>query len=195
MTATRRQTPARDDDALDELRERVANALEGSAEDVLAAHRAIASALDADPGDPELRRLHRELVDEGAIARLHALERVRAAIGRLADAGPVSEIIDRAPGEAATALELDRVLLSRVHDGWLVAEALHCEGDGKAAAQTLARLRDAPVQIGYPLIEGELLRRRRAAIVTAEDGDPATRQANWEVMRWSEYAADRKSVV
>ena len=80
-------------------------ALEGSAEDVLAAHRAVAAALDADPDDAELRRLHRELVDEGAIARLQALERVRAAVGRLADAGPVSEIIDRAPAEAAAALD------------------------------------------------------------------------------------------
>jgi LuxR family transcriptional regulator, regulator of acetate metabolism len=187
MSATRPRVS--DDDTLEELRERVANALEGSVEDVLDAPRAIAAALDAGPDDVELRRLHRELVDEGAIARLNALERVRAAIGRLAEAGPVSEIIDRAPGEAAAALELDRVLLSRVDDGWLVAEALHCEGDAKAAAQTLARLRDTPVQIGYPLIEGELLRRRRAAVVSAADGDPATRQANWEIMRWTAYVA------
>jgi DNA-binding CsgD family transcriptional regulator len=172
-----------------ELRERVAGALEGSAEDVLAAHRALAAALDADPEDAELRRLHRRLVDQGAIARLAALERVRAAVGRLADAGPVSEIIDRAPAEAAAALELDRVLLSRIDDGWLVAEALHCACDAKAATQTLARLRDAPVQIGYPLIEGELLRRRRAAVVTAADGGGVgpDRQANWEIMRWSAY--------
>jgi LuxR family transcriptional regulator, regulator of acetate metabolism len=172
---------------LDELRARVAEALEGSADDVLAAHRAIAAALDADPDDAGLRALHRELVDEGAIARLHTLERVRAAVGRLADAGPVSEIIDRAPGEAAAALALDRVLLSRIEDGWLIAEALHCEGDARAATQTLARLRDAPVQIGYPLVEGELLRRRRPAVVTAADGEPESRQAFWEVMRWSAY--------
>jgi len=178
-----------EDRVLDELRTRAASALEGSAEEVLAALRAIAAALDADPGDAELRRLHRELVDEGAIARLQTLERVRAAIARLADAGPVSEIIDRAPGEAAAALDLDRVLLSRVDEGWLVAEALHCEGDARAAAQTLARLGDAPVQIGYPLIEGDLLRRRRAAVVTVADGDPATRQAHWEIMRWTAYVA------
>jgi len=171
----------------EELRDRVAGALEGSAEDVLATHRALTAALDAAPDDAELRQLHRELVDHGAIARLEALERVRAAVGRLADAGPVSEIIDRAPAEAAAALALDRVLLSRIDDGWLVAEALHCEGDAKAATQTLARLREAPVQIGYPLIEGELLRRRRAAVVTAADGEPESRQANWEIMRWSAY--------
>ena len=68
MTAT----GVSDANVLDQLRERVAGALEGGAEDVLAAHRALTAALDADPGDADLRRLHRELVDEGAIARLTA---------------------------------------------------------------------------------------------------------------------------
>jgi DNA-binding CsgD family transcriptional regulator len=175
--------------SLDELRAQVDTALAGEVDDVLAAHGALAVALDADPASDELRALLAELVQEGAIARLRALERVHDALARLADAGPISEIIERAPTEAATAIELDRVLLSRVDDGWLVAEALHWEGDAKSAEQTLARLRAAPVQIAYPLVEGELLRRRRAAIVTAEDGDPATRQANWEVMRWRDYVA------
>jgi DNA-binding CsgD family transcriptional regulator len=171
------------------LRAQVDQALAGNVDDVLAAHDALAAALDADPGDDELRALIAELVRDGAIARLRLLEGVRAALARLADAGPVSEIIERAPAEAAAAIGLDRVLLSRVEDGWLVAEALHSEGDAKGAEQTLARLRAAPVQIAYPLVEGELLRRRRAAIVTAEDGEPATRQANWEVMRWRDYVA------
>ena len=109
------------------MREQVDKALAGDVDDVLAAHAALAAALDADPGDDELRAL--------------------------------------------------------------VAEALHCEGDATRAQQTLARLRAAPVQIAYPLVEGELLRRRRAAIVTAENGEPATRQANWEVMRWRDYVA------
>jgi DNA-binding CsgD family transcriptional regulator len=169
------------------LREQVGQALAGDVDDVLAAHAAVAAALEADPASEDLRALLDELVDEGAIARLRMLERVRAALARLADAGPVSEIIERAPAEAAIAIELDRVLLSRVEDGWLVAEALHWDGDAKSAEQTLARLRAAPAQIAYPLVEGELLRRRRAAIVTPEDGDPATRQANWEVMRWGDY--------
>jgi LuxR family transcriptional regulator, regulator of acetate metabolism len=176
-------------DGLDQLRARVGEALDGDVDDVLAAHEALAAALDADPGSDELRALIAELVQEGAIARLRVLERVRAALARLADAGPVSEIVERAPAEAAAAIDLHRVLLSRVEDGWLVAEALHWEGDAKNAEQTLARLRSAPVQIAYPLVEGELLRRRRAAIVTPDDGEPATRQANWEVMRWTAYLA------
>jgi DNA-binding CsgD family transcriptional regulator len=129
-----------------------------------------------------------ELVAEsGAMAPLQAFERVRSALVRLGDAGPLSEIVERAPAEAAAAAELDRVLLSRIDDGVLVAEALH-GGDDRAG--TLARLQDAPVTLGYPLIEGEMLRRRRAMIVTrAESDPPASRQAWWEIMRWSDYVA------
>jgi LuxR family transcriptional regulator, regulator of acetate metabolism len=168
----------------DDLRARVEQALAGDVDDVVAAY----DALDEVRDKPELLGLREELARE-AVARLKVLERVRAAVGRLNDAGPVSEIIERAPAEAAAAIELDRVLLSRVEDGWLVGEALHWEGDAKSAEQTLARLRAAPAQIAYPLVEGELLRRRRAAIVTAAEGDPGTRQANWDVMRWEGYVA------
>jgi DNA-binding CsgD family transcriptional regulator len=175
--------------ALEDLRARVDQALQGDVDDLLAAHQALAAALEVDHADAELRILAGRLAEEGALARLRVLERVRAAVSHLADAGPVSEIIDRAPGEAATALDLDRVLLSRLDEGWLVAEALHCADDERASEQTLARLRAAPAQLGYPLVEGELLRRRRAAIVTPADGEPATRQAHWEVMRWSAYLA------
>jgi LuxR family transcriptional regulator, regulator of acetate metabolism len=172
-----------------DLRARVDEALGGDVEDLLAADHAVAAALEADPADAELRSLARRLTEEGALARLRVLERVHAATAHLADAGPVSEIIDRAPGEAATALDLDRVLLSRLEEGWLVAEALHVSDDQRGAEATLARLRAAPVRVGYPLVEGELLRRRRAAIVTPATGEPATRHGHWEVMRWRDYLA------
>jgi DNA-binding CsgD family transcriptional regulator len=123
-----------------------------------------------------------ELVAEsGAIAPLQAFERVRAALLRLGEAGPLSEIVERAPAEAAAAIELDRVLLSRVDDGVLVAEALH-------GADVLSSLQEAPVKLGYPLIEGEMLRRRRAQIVTEADSDPS-RQAFSDAMGWRSYVA------
>jgi LuxR family transcriptional regulator, regulator of acetate metabolism len=123
-----------------------------------------------------------ELVAEsGAIAPLQAFERVRATILRLGDAGPLSEIVERAPAEAAAAVELDRVLLSRVDDGVLQAEALH-------GADVLPSLQEAPVKLGYPLIEGEMLRRRRAQIVTEADSDPS-RQAFSAAMGWRSYVA------
>jgi DNA-binding CsgD family transcriptional regulator len=115
-------------------------------------------------------------------ARLHALEHVRAAIARLAEIGPTSELVDQAPRHAAEALGLDRVLLSRVHDQTLVAEALHAP----AAAETLARLRAAPARLDYPVVEGELLRRRRPLLVRA--ADPG-RRAFGDVLAWGDYVA------
>jgi DNA-binding CsgD family transcriptional regulator len=127
-----------------------------------------------------------DLVD-GLRARLEVLEGVRTAIGRLADLGPVSEIVDRGPVEAATALDLDRVLLSRIDEGSLVAEALHAPQDPDGAAVTLARLQQAPVRIDYPLVEGEVLRRRRPQLVAPAEGEPRGRQAFAEVMGWDVY--------
>jgi DNA-binding CsgD family transcriptional regulator len=107
---------------------------------------------------------------------LAAITRADAALDRLAAAGPISEIVARAPREAATAAGLERVLLSRVHDGLLVVESAHEVPDGLD-----------PAPLAYPVIEGELLRRRRAAIVDA--GEPPSRQAFWPAMRWHGYVA------
>src|SRR3954447_15340204 len=120
--------------------------------------------------------------------RLRVLEAVLEAADRLADAGPVSEIVDHAPAECCRALALDRCVLSRIDDGALVAEAVHV-ADGAAPAVRDA-LKGAPVRLGYPLLEAEMLRRRRAAIVPApEDGDAAARHAFAGVMGWGEHLA------
>ncbi len=129
------------------------------------------------------------LSTEALEARLAAFEGTRAAIGRLAELGPVSEIVDRAPVEAAAALGLDRVLLSRVDEGALVAEALHAPGDPAGAAVTLARLQEAPVPIDYPLVEGEVLRRRRPQLVAPAAGEPRGRHAFADVLDWGVYVA------
>jgi len=124
---------------------------------------------------------------EERLERLAALEAVQEAADRLAEAGPVSEIVDRGPAEAAHALHLDRVVLSRVDDGSLAAEAVHLrEGD---AVALLDALREAPVRLGYPLLEAELLRRRRAVIVPAPAPEEAARHAFADVIGWGEHVA------
>ncbi|HEX2105919.1 MAG TPA: LuxR C-terminal-related transcriptional regulator [Solirubrobacteraceae bacterium] len=124
---------------------------------------------------------------EERLERLARLEAVHDAADRLAEAGPASEIVDRGPGEAARALDLDRVVLSRVDDGLLAAEAVHLR-DGDAAA-VLGVLRDNPVRLGYPLFEAEMLRRRRAVVVAAPAPEEAARHAFADVMRWGEHIA------
>jgi DNA-binding CsgD family transcriptional regulator len=158
-------------------------------DDALAAR--LAARLDslADDDARELHRLARVLAEGGVLSRLRALERVQAAADRLAEAGPVSEIVDRAPAAACQAIGLDRAVLSRIDDGWLVAEAAHCVAGAGDGAATLAALREAPVRLGYPLLEAEMLRRRRAVVV-GDPGEGATgRHAFAEVMRWGEHVA------
>ena len=69
--------------------------------------------MSANPGEHTLSAAE---VDE-RLERLRVLEAVHDAADRLADAGPVSEIVDRAPAEACRALALHRCLLSRIDDG------------------------------------------------------------------------------
>jgi DNA-binding CsgD family transcriptional regulator len=111
---------------------------------------------------------------------LDVLERVRVGVGRLADAGPPSVLLERAPAEAAEAVGLDRVLLTRIADGELVAESLWVGGAAAAVGEL------EPVVLGYPLVEAEALRRRRPLMVEVEEGG---RHAFWEALRWRSYVA------
>jgi len=120
---------------------------------------------------------------------MSSCERVRDAIERLAELGPVSEIIERAVEEAAPAIELDRVLLSRIENGALVAERLHLGTGDELPAAVLARLQASTIPLEYPLIECELLRRHRAALVAGVDPDMRGRHAFLAVMGWTEYVA------
>ena len=140
----------------------------------------------------EVRELHhhaRQLLDEGVIARLRALERVRDAIARIEELGPVSELVDRAPQHAAEAAGLERVLLSRLDDGALVAEALHVDGDPDGAAALVARLRARRVVVDYPMAEGEIMRRRRPLLVPYGDADARAGGPFGDALRWRDYVA------
>jgi len=117
----------------------------------------------------ELHRRARQLLDEGVVARLRALERVGDAIGRIEELGPVSELVDRAAQHAAEAAGLERVLLSRVEDGALVAEALHVDGDPDAAqAACIGR-----AEVMGRIMLTELVRRRVLAPPTASSQEPS----------------------
>jgi DNA-binding CsgD family transcriptional regulator len=109
----------------------------------------------------------------------------RDTLDRLLELGPVSELLERAPEEAALALDLERVLLSRVEEGLLLPESLYVRGSPEAAASTLEQLRRGPVKLDYPLVEGEVLRRRRPQLV--QETDTPGRRAYTEVMGWGDY--------
>ncbi len=155
------------------------------------AHRALCALLTGagEAEADELLALAGRLVREGYEARLEAHERVAAALARLAELGPVTEIVDRGALEACAAVDLDRVVLSRVDDGALLAEAVHWRDDPGMAATTLALLREGPVRLDYPLIESEMVRRRRPLLVAHPDADPRGRPANAAIIGWRDFVA------
>lgn len=104
---------------------------------------------------------------------------------RLADLGPPSEIRNGSPAVAAAALDLDRVLLTSIRDGMLVAEGLHVAG--ASSEVLLATLREHPVALDYPLVEGEIMRRRRGQVVRAAGGASSGRRAFTDILGWEDY--------
>jgi LuxR family transcriptional regulator, regulator of acetate metabolism len=191
--------PARARD--DELDARVATAMEHVAAvlsapesaalpkvaDFHTAHREVEDALrmvveqlrDGHPGRAglwstliELHQVQRELVEQRLVQRLEALERVRAALGRLRELGPVSEILRRAAAELSDSSGLDRVLLSQVKEARLLPVHAHFRDDEAGAARAVEALRESPLALEYPVIETELMRRRRATIVRNPGGNP-----------------------
>ena len=158
----------------------------GSATALLDLFRDVAGAIEAElPSGSraiELQALGRRIVEEGALAPLLALERVRDAATRLGEAGPVSEVIERAPGEVAGAVGLDRVVLGRVEEGYLVVAAIHA-GPGDEALRT--KLKECRVRLAYPLVEAEIARLRQARLIRAS-GTAGARMAYSETMHWSE---------
>ncbi|HWI21208.1 MAG TPA: LuxR C-terminal-related transcriptional regulator [Baekduia sp.] len=119
--------------------------------------------------------------------RLDAALRLNVVLDELRDLGPASEILERAPAAAAGAAGLERVVLSRVEDGSLIAEAVFVAGDPAAAAALLSELQARPVRIEYPLVEGEVLRRRKPQLIEAASKDLQGRAANVELLNWEQF--------
>jgi DNA-binding CsgD family transcriptional regulator len=121
--------------------------------------------------------------------RAEALERAHAAAARLRDGDSPERVLERAPRALAESSSLARVVLSRIRDGAMHVEAVYVRGAPHDAEAALARLAATPVRLAPPLIEAEMLRRRRATVVSgAQLGDRAHRPLA-TVMGWGSYVA------
>ncbi len=121
--------------------------------------------------------------------RFEALSGVRQAIDSLRSVTSPASMLSQAPAALCGASKLHRVLLSLTGEGQMVAEAAHFSGDRSGAADVLSRLRAAPIALEHPLIETELLRRRRATIVDDAQVHPRVDRRLVELMGWTSYAA------
>jgi LuxR family transcriptional regulator, regulator of acetate metabolism len=161
----------------------------------LNSYRELANSLDdalAERGEGTLREMHaqaRELVEHALGRLVLGAEHGRMAMARLREIGPPSELLEVAPAEAASAALLDRVLLSRLENGFLWAESLYVAEDPAGTARLLDQLQAAPVKLDYPLVEWEVLRRRRPLLVCVDEVDDQQRHAFGSLMRWRRYVA------
>jgi DNA-binding CsgD family transcriptional regulator len=151
-------------------------------------------AVSAELGDPwaqatQLHRAQLELLRRRYERRFEALERVHAALVRLREISSPAVMISRAPEELCLASEFDRVVLSRIHDGRLVAESAWFDGDPDGAARVLEELRSLAPRLQHPMIETEVMRRRRATIVLEARLHPRVHREMADLMGWVSYAA------
>lgn len=125
-------------------------------------------------------------------ARFEALERVQAAVGELREVTSPRQMLARAPAALCAGSAFERALFSQVKGGRMVAEAAYFAGGGAGQQQAvaiLAELQANPVRLEHPLIETELLRRRRATIVVDADVHPRVDRRTARLMGWRSYAA------
>ena len=106
---------------------------------------------------------------------------------RLTELGPPSELRAHAAREAAAAVELGRVLLTSIVESALHVDALHVAGSPAVAATTGQALGSCHVVVRYPLMENEILRRRRAQLVRLDSARPASQYAFSGVFGWAAY--------
>lgn len=121
--------------------------------------------------------------------RFDALARARVAVAELREVTSPGAMLARAPAALGGGSRLRRTIVSVVRDGAMFAEAVHLADEPGRAPQLLEQLRAVPVKLEHPLIETELLRRRRATIVVDAHVHPRVDRRMTELIGWEDYVA------
>lgn len=143
--------------------------------------------LAADPVVEQERALER--LRQRFEARFAALDRVQSMVAELREVSSPREMLARAPAALCAGSAFERAVVSLVRGGQMVAEAIHFAREKRAAAAVLAELKANPLRLEHPLIETELLRRRRATMVVDADVHPRVDRHTARLMGWRSYAA------
>ena len=125
----------------------------------------------------ELRQAERELVEQQAQRTVDALDRLRDAIHRLGEVGSPEGFLQHAADELGAGSGFDRVLISEVRGDVLEPHAVWVR-DEAVPGEIAARLHGMSIPLAYPLVEAEVARTRRPALVADEGRSPiALREA------------------
>ncbi len=122
-------------------------------------------------------------------SRFESLENAERGLAVLRESTSPETILSSAAQVLCQHSRLQRAVLSLVKGGALVAEAVYFEGDAVGALKALQALQADPPRLAHPLIETELLRRRRATIVTDAQTHPRVHRPTARTLGWHTYVA------
>ena len=121
--------------------------------------------------------------------RTAAMERIDEAVARLRHLTAPAAMLAAAAEALVTDSHLDRVILSLVSGGTIRAHAVHVRDDPDRARAMLEALRALAIHVDHSLVESEVLRRRRATVVTEARVHPRVHRPTAELMGWVAYVA------
>jgi DNA-binding CsgD family transcriptional regulator len=119
--------------------------------------------------------------------RAEAIDGAHAAAGGLRRLTSPDTMLARAPAALCERTGFRRAILSAVRDSAMVPLAAWFADDAARADSVVEQLRAEPVRLEHPLIETEVLRRRRAILVPGVDGNARINQRLTELLGWSSY--------
>lgn len=121
--------------------------------------------------------------------RLQALARVHGGLARLRRQTTLQALLPRAAEELARCCDLERTVISQRRESTWKAVALwqHPDVDPQIAAETVAFLTDDWIPLSRGLLESDLIRRRAAEVIDADD--PRTDKQLMAVTRSRAYVA------
>ncbi|HEX3803522.1 MAG TPA: LuxR C-terminal-related transcriptional regulator [Solirubrobacteraceae bacterium] len=158
----------------------------------------------AELGHTREAREHREAIEQlrqGYERRSTSLARAHDAAAALRRFSSPAELLRHAPRALAEGTPFRRVLLSTIRDGSLLAVAAHFatsadsqaevdpETDADRARDVVTQLRKSPPQLTHNLVESDVMRRRRAKLVSVVDGNDRVDPRLTETIGWSAYVA------
>jgi LuxR family transcriptional regulator, regulator of acetate metabolism len=135
------------------------------------------------------QRAHEQALEDLRRGPATAFWRAQRAVGRLRELTSPSEILSAAAMELISGSEFERVVVSAVRGGTMIADSVRFRDDEAGARAALHALRAGPVRLEHPIVETELLRRRRATIVTDAQSDPRVDRHAATIMGWESYVA------
>jgi DNA-binding CsgD family transcriptional regulator len=121
--------------------------------------------------------------------RSEALSRAHAAIVELRKITSPTAMLARAPAALCQGSALKRAIVSSIAGSTMVPEAVFFADDPAAARRVLEQLRSEPVRLEHPLIETDVLRRRRATLVVDASVNPRVHRRMAELIGWSSFVA------